>query len=173
MSLEKLTAAIRDVPDFPKAGIVFKDITPILADAALFRAAVDLMTERHLGKAITKVAAIEARGFIFGTGVARELNAGFVPIRKKGKLPYKTIEASYDLEYGSATLAMHVDAVTEGDRVLLIDDLLATGGTAAACVGMIEQLGGTLHAADFLIELDFLKGRDKLAGYDVHSYIHC
>ncbi len=173
MSLDKLTAAIRDVPDFPKEGIVFKDITPILSDPALFRAAVDLMTERHRGAGVIKVAAIEARGFIFGTGVARELDAGFIPIRKQGKLPYKAIEASYDLEYGSATLAMHIDAVQKGDRVLLIDDLLATGGTAQACVGMIEELGGIVHAADFLIELDFLKGREKLAGYDVHTYIHC
>ena len=173
MSLEKLTAAIRDVPDFPKEGIVFKDITPVLSDPALFRAAVDLMTERHRGTGVNKVAAIEARGFIFGTGVARELDVGFVPIRKQGKLPFKTIEASYDLEYGSATLAMHVDAVKKGERVLLIDDLLATGGTAQACVGMIEELGGIVHAVDFLIELDFLNGREKLAGYDVQSYIHC
>ncbi len=173
MSLETLTAAIRDVPDFPKEGIIFKDITPVLADPDLFRATVDLMAERHRGKGVTKVAAIEARGFIFGAGVARELNAGFVPIRKIGKLPYQTIEASYDLEYGSATLAMHVDAVTKGERVLLIDDLLATGGTAQACVGMIKQLGAVVQAADFLIELDFLKGRDKLQGYDVHSHIHC
>jgi adenine phosphoribosyltransferase len=173
MSVEKLTAALRDVPDFPKQGIIFKDITPILADPALFRAAVDLMTERHRDKGVDKVAAIEARGFIFGSGVARELGAGFIPIRKQGKLPYKTIDASYDLEYGSATLAMHVDAVQHGERILLIDDLLATGGTAEACVRMIEQLGGLVHAVDFLIELDFLKGREKLKGYDVRSYIHC
>lgn len=173
MTSDTLTAAIRDIPDFPKEGIIFKDITPILADPDLFRAAVDLMAERHRGKGVTKVAAIEARGFIFGSGVARELNAGFIPIRKKGKLPYQTIEASYDLEYGSATLAMHVDAVAKGECVLLIDDLLATGGTAQACVGMIEQLGGVVHAADFLIELDFLKGRDKLQGYDVYAHIHC
>ncbi len=172
MSLEQLTAAIRDVPDFPKEGIVFKDITPILADPVLFRAAVDLMTERHRGRGVDKVAAVEARGFIFGTGVARELNAGFIPIRKAGKLPYETLEASYDLEYGSATLALHRDAIKEGERVLLIDDLLATGGTAQACVGMIEQLNGIVHAVDFLVELDFLKGREKLAGYDVRSYIH-
>ncbi len=173
MSVEKLTAAIRDVPDFPKEGIVFKDITPILLNPELFAIAIDLLAARHRGKGVDKVAAVEARGFIFGVGVARDLNAGFIPVRKAGKLPYQTIEASYELEYGSATLAMHTDAIEKGERVLLIDDLLATGGTAEACVGMIEQLGGVVHAVDFLVELDFLKGREKLAGYDVQSYIHC
>lgn len=172
MSLEQITAAIRDVPDFPKKGVLFKDITPILAEPELFRATIDLMSERHRDKGVDKVAAIEARGFIFGAGVARELNAGFIPIRKQGKLPYETVETSYDLEYGSATLAVHIDAVQADERVLLIDDLLATGGTAQACVGMIEQLGGIMHAIDFLIELDFLNGREKLPGYDVFSHIH-
>lgn len=173
MSCSALMQAIRDVPDFPKPGILFKDITPILASPDLLAQAIDLMAERHQGQGVTKVAAVESRGFIFGVGVARALHAGFVPIRKKGKLPYKTIEASYDLEYGSATLALHTDAVDDTDRVILIDDLLATGGTAKAALGLIEQLGATVQAADFLIELDFLKGRDQLEGYDVVAHLHC
>ena len=172
MSVDALTAAIRDVPDFPKPGILFKDITPILADARLLGQAVDLMAARHRGRTVDKVAAVEARGFIFGVAVARALDVGFVPIRKSGKLPYKTVEASYDLEYGSATLAVHEDAVGPDEHILLIDDLLATGGTAAAAIGLIEQLGGKVTAADFLIELDFLNGREKLGGYDVFSHIH-
>jgi adenine phosphoribosyltransferase len=171
MSLEAITAAIRDVPDFPKPGILFKDITPVLADPALLRATVELFAARHRNAGITKVAGIEARGFIFGTAVALELNAGFIPIRKQGKLPFTTIAASYDLEYGSATLEMHTDAVSAGERVLIIDDLLATGGTAKACAGLVEQCGGTVHAIDFLIELNFLNGRKQLAGYDVHAHL--
>lgn len=172
MELDVLTQAIRDVPDFPQEGIVFKDITPILADPVLLAESIELMASRHYGQSIDKVAAIEARGFIFGVGVARALNAGFIPIRKTGKLPHKIIEESYDLEYGSAILAMHEDAVTEGERILILDDLLATGGTAEASIKMIERLGGIVVAADFLIELDFLNGREKLAGYDVYSHIH-
>lgn len=171
MNVDRLKAALRDVPDFPQPGILFKDITPILSDPELFRMAIDLMAERHRERGIQKVAAVEARGFIFGVGVARELNAGFVPIRKKGKLPYKTIEASYDLEYGSATLAMHTDAIQPGEKVLLIDDLLATGGTAQAAVGMIRELGGEVVGADFLVELTFLHGRDKLSDLDICAHI--
>lgn len=167
--LDQLKAAIRDVPDFPKEGIIFKDITPILADPALFRAAINVFVERHMAKGIEKIAAVDARGFIFGGAVARELGLGFVPIRKKGKLPYETIEETYDLEYGSATVAVHVDAFEKGEKVLLIDDLLATGGTAAAAAKLIEAAGGQVAEIDFLIELSFLSGREKLGGYNVFS----
>lgn len=173
MSVEQLTEALRDVPDFPKPGILFKDITPILGDPVLFGVAIDLLAERHLGKSIDKVAAVEARGFILGVGVARLLGAGFVPVRKQGKLPYKTIEMSYELEYGQATLAMHTDAISADENVLIVDDLLATGGTAAATAGLVEQLGGLVVGLDFLIELDFLNGRAALPGYDIYSHIHC
>jgi adenine phosphoribosyltransferase len=170
-SASKLKAAVRDVPDFPKPGILFKDITPILADPELFRAAVDLFAERHRGKGIRKVAVIDARGFLFGSALAYQLGAGVVPIRKKGKLPFKTIEATYDLEYGSATLTVHVDAFAPGEPVLLVDDLLATGGTAAASASLIERAGGKVAEIDFLIELGFLKGRAKLTCYPVFAVI--
>ena len=171
MSVEKLKKAIRDVADFPKAGIVFKDITPILSDPALFRAAVDLFVERHSGEQIDKVAVIDARGFIFGGPVAERLDAGLVPIRKKGKLPFKTYEQTYDLEYGSATLAIHQDAFEKGEKVLVLDDLLATGGTAAASTKLVEKAGGEVVGVDFLVELAFLNGREKLAGYQVFAPI--
>ncbi len=171
MSLEKIQAAIRDVPDFPKKGILFKDITPVLADPVLFKSAVDLLAERHLKSRIDLVCAIEARGFLFGAGVAYRLGAGVVPVRKKGKLPYRTVEATYDLEYGTATLQMHEDGLWKGARVLLVDDLLATGGTAAATAGMIEKFGGQIVEIEFLIELGFLKGRGKLSKYNVHASI--
>ncbi|MEI6972186.1 MAG: adenine phosphoribosyltransferase [bacterium] len=171
MNVDSIRSAIRDVPDFPKKGIIFKDITPVLADPALFSQAIDIFVERHKGKGIGKVAAIDARGFIFGSAVAYKLGAGLVPIRKKGKLPYKTQEASYDLEYGSATIAVHVDAFKKDEKVLLIDDLLATGGTAAAAAKLIESAGGKLVEIDFLIELAFLNGRAKLAGHQVFSAI--
>jgi adenine phosphoribosyltransferase len=171
MSVERLKSAIRDVPDFPKQGIIFKDITPILSDPKLFRLAVETFANRHRGSRIDKVCVVEARGFIFGSAVAYELGAGLIPIRKKGKLPYQTNEASYDLEYGTATLQGHVDALEKGARVLLIDDLLATGGTAAASAGLIEDLGGEIVEIQFLIELAFLKGRDKLKKYNVFAPI--
>ena len=171
MKIENIKAAIRDIPDFPKPGIIFKDITPILADKDLFRAAVDIFVERHQAKPPAKVAAVDARGFIFGAAVAYRLGAGFVPIRKKGKLPYETHEATYDLEYGTATIAVHIDAFKKGERVLLVDDLLATGGTAAAAAALIEKAGGKLVEMDFLIELAFLNGRQKLAKYPVFSPI--
>ena len=171
MNIQDIKKAVRDVPDFPKPGIVFKDITPILADPALFSLTVDLFSARHRGKGIAKVAAIDARGFIFGGAVACKLGAGFVPIRKKGKLPYKTHEASYDLEYGSNTIAVHVDAFKKDEKVLLIDDLLATGGTAAAAAKLIRAAGGTVAEIDFLIELSFLKGREKLAGFPIYAAI--
>lgn len=171
MSIRKLKAAIRDVPDFPKPGILFKDITPILKDAALFKSVIDLFVKRHRGKGITKVAAIDARGFIFGAAVAYRLKAGVVPIRKKGKLPYTCHEESYDLEYGSATLAVHTDAFEPGENVLMIDDLLATGGTALASARLIERAGGKVAEIDFVIELGFLRGREKLAAYPVFAPI--
>lgn len=172
MNLDALTAAIRDVNDFPKPGIVFKDITPILADPDLLKMAIECLAAPYRQQGVTKVAAVEARGFIFGLGVARELQAGFIPVRKKGKLPGATLSADYALEYGTATLEMHTDAVQEGEQILLVDDLLATGGTAAAAAGLIEQAGGEVAAMAFLIELDFLHGRDKLSGYSVDAYIH-
>lgn len=171
MSIEDITAAIRDVPDFPKPGIMFKDITPVLTDPVVFKQAVDLFVNRHRDSNVDHIAAIEARGFIFGSAVAYELGVGIVPIRKKGKLPAKTVEATYDLEYGSATVEVHVDAVNKGERVVLIDDLLATGGTAAASAQLIEQLGAEVVEIDFLIELAFLNGREKLAGYDLYAPI--
>ncbi len=172
MTLDALTAAIRDVHDFPKPGIVFKDITPILADPQLLGTAIELLAAPYQGQGITKVAAVEARGFIFGLGVARELQTGFIPVRKQGKLPGTTLATDYALEYGTATLEIHADAVQPGEQVLLVDDLLATGGTAAAAAGLIEKAGGEVAAMAFLIELDFLHGREKLTGYEVDAYIH-
>ena len=171
MNAGKLKAAIRDVPDFPKPGIIFKDITPILADPKLFCGAIDILLARHKGKKVNKIAAIDARGFLLGGAMADRLGVGIVPIRKKGKLPYKTYEQSYDLEYGSATLAIHQDAFRKGEEVLLLDDLLATGGTAAASAKLIEQAGGRVVGIDFLVELTFLNGRNKLGGYDVFAPI--
>lgn len=171
MKIDALKAAIRDVHDFPIAGIVFKDITPILSDPQLFRAAVRLFETRLKTKGIGKVAAIEARGFVFGAALADRLKLGFVPIRKKGKLPYRTFEESYDLEYGSATLAIHQDAFAPGEPVVLIDDLLATGGTALASARLIEKAGGVVAEIDFLVELAFLNGRAKLGDYPVFAPI--
>jgi adenine phosphoribosyltransferase len=167
MSVDTLAAAIRDVPDFPKQGIVFKDITPVLGDPELFASAVDLLADRYADRGLDRIAAIEARGFILGAAMAYRLGVGLVPIRKKGKLPYDALEASYDLEYGTATVEIHTDAIRKGERVLLVDDLLATGGTAAASAGLIERLGGTIVEIVFLIELTFLKGREKLGGRPV------
>ena len=169
--VEVLKRAIRDVPDFPTPGILFKDITPILGDPDLFRRAVALFTERHRDRGIRRVAGIEARGFLFAGAVALELGAGVIPIRKQGKLPHETVALSYQLEYGEATLEIHVDAVDPGERVLLIDDLLATGGTAAASAALIEKLGGQVAEIDFLVELTFLRGREKLTSYEVFAPI--
>lgn len=170
-SIAKLRAAVRDVADFPKHGIIFKDITPILADGALFRTAIDLFRERCRGKKIDKVVCIDARGFLFGSAVAYELGIGLVPIRKKGKLPYKTERAAYTLEYGEAEMEMHVDSITPGERIVLIDDLLATGGTSASAVTLIKKVGGELVEAQFLIELEFLNGREKLKPDPVVSFL--
>jgi adenine phosphoribosyltransferase len=169
MNADKLKVAIRDVADFPKPGIIFKDITPILSDPKLFRLTIDILAQRHKEQKIDKIAAIDARGFLFAGALCLKLKAGLVPIRKKGKLPWKTFEKSYDLEYGSATLAIHQDAFKPGDRVVLLDDLLATGGTAAASVKLIEQAGGKVVGVDFVVELAFLNGRKKLGGYDVFA----
>ena len=170
--MRRLEAYIRNIPDFPEPGIQFKDITPLVKEPAMLRLAVNQLVYPFLGTNITAVAGMEARGFIFGSLAAWELGVGFVPLRKPGKLPYDVQSLSYDLEYGSATLEIHNDALKEGDRVLLIDDLIATGGTAAASCELIEKLGAEVAACAFVVELDFLKGRDKLAKYNIHSLIH-
>jgi adenine phosphoribosyltransferase len=163
-SIQTLANAVRDVPDFPKPGILFKDITPVLADPALLSATIDGMIAATGVTRVDKVIGIDARGFIFGSLIAAKLNAGFIPIRKKGKLPWKTLGTSYDLEYGSATIEIHQDAIRPGESVILADDLLATGGTAAAALDLIQQLGGNILGSVFFIELAFLNGREKLAG---------
>ena len=169
--LLRLHAAIRDVPDFPKPGIIFKDITPLLGDAELFRLSVDAFVEATRSLNVDKVVGIDARGFVFGAAVAYELRLGFVPIRKKGKLPYQCQSAAYALEYGEAVVEMHVDALHSGDKVVLIDDLLATGGTAAAAAKLIEQVGAELVEIQFLIELEFLEGRKNLPFDRVRSFL--
>jgi len=170
--MNKLKEKIRDIPDFPKPGIIFKDITPLVKDPVAVRLAVHHLLHPFLERDITAVAGMEARGFIFGALVAWELGLPFVPLRKPGKLPYDVQSVSYDLEYGSATLEAHSDAFETGDRVLLIDDLLATGGTAKASCELVEKLGATVEACAFVVELDFLKGREKLEAYEVHSLLH-
>jgi len=167
----EIKAAIRNVPDFPKPGIQFKDITPVLADARLFAGSIDLLTHDFAPGSVDAVIGIDARGFIFAAAAATKLQAGFVPVRKKGKLPYATIEQDYALEYGHATVAMHIDSLKPGARVLLIDDLLATGGTSAAAVALMEKLGATILGTSFLIELKFLNGREKLKNHPVHSIV--
>jgi adenine phosphoribosyltransferase len=162
---------IRDIPDFPKPGILFRDITPLLADKQAFSNAVKALAEPFADSAIDYVAAVEARGFIFGSAVAEALGAGFIPIRKKGKLPHKTTSVTYDLEYGTDTLQVHTDAVADGARVLMVDDLLATGGTMAAACGLIEKLNAEIAALAFLIELTPLAGRDKLANHNIYTVI--
>lgn len=170
-SLDILRNAIRDVPDFPKPGIVFKDITPVLSDPALFKLAIQHFVQRCAGKSVDKIAGIDARGFLFGATVAHELGIGFIPIRKKGKLPFTTISHSYALEYGEAEIEIHTDAVTPGERIVLIDDLLATGGTASASIRLLEKLGGHVIQAQFLIELAFLEGRAALQPTPVLSLV--
>jgi adenine phosphoribosyltransferase len=170
--MERLKEKIRDIPDFPKPGILFKDITPLVRDPATLRLAVHQLLQPFLGQHITAVAGMEARGFIFGSLVAWELGLGFVPLRKPGKLPYDVQTAAYNLEYGSAALEMHIDALGQGDKVLVIDDLLATGGTAKASCELIESLGALVVGCAFVVELDFLNGREKLSPYLVHSLLH-
>ncbi len=167
----ELSVAVRNIPDFPKPGIQFKDITPVLGDARLFAGAIELLTQSHVPGSIDAIVGIDARGFIFASAAALKLQSAFVPIRKKGKLPFLTHEASYDLEYGSSTVAIHIDAVKPGSKVLLVDDLLATGGTAGAAVALLQKIGAEILEATFLIELSFLNGRSKLDGVKVRSLI--
>jgi adenine phosphoribosyltransferase len=171
VSLETLTAAIRDIPDFPKPGIIFKDISPILQDGALFAEVIDIIGGRYENQQIDSIVVIDARGFIFGSALAYKLGCGISLVRKQGKLPWKTYSVSYDLEYGSAAVEIHIDAVSGGDRVLIVDDLLATGGTAKAGAALVEKIGARIIALEFVIELSFLKGRDQLDGYTVNSLI--
>jgi adenine phosphoribosyltransferase len=170
-ALNDIQNAIRSIPDFPKPGINFKDITPVLADARLFAGSIDLLTEGFEPGNVDYVVGIDARGFIFAAAAALKLHAGFVPVRKKGKLPYQTHEQDYALEYGTATVAMHVDALKPGSRVLLIDDLLATGGTAAAAAALVQKLGAQILQISFLIELSFLGGREKLKDVPIRSLV--
>lgn len=167
----ELKEYIRSIPDFPKKGILFRDITTLIGNRDSFRRVVDIFIERYKGKGIKKIVAAEARGFIIGAAVAYGLKAGFVPVRKKGKLPYKSIGASYQLEYGTDSLYMHQDAVKKGENVLIIDDLLATGGTAKAICELVEKLKGEIAEVAFMIELTDLKGREKLKGYNIFSLI--
>lgn len=171
MAKIKLKKYIRSIPDFPKPGILFRDITTLLQDKKAFKAAVDSLSSKYKSKKIDMVAAVEARGFILGGAIAHKLGAGFVPIRKKGKLPWKTNSVTYDLEYGTDTLEMHNDAIRIGDRVLIVDDLLATGGTAKAVTELVKQFNGKVIGIAFLIELTDLKGKGKLKGYPVYSLI--
>ena len=173
MEIAQIKDLIRDVPDFPEPGIVFKDITPVLAHTRTpSRRSPDLIVV-HFGRGtVDKVVGIEARGFIVAAPVAYHFNAGFVPIRKQGKLPWETASEEYELEYGSATLELHRDAIEQGERVLIVDDVLATGGTAHAAASLVERCGGDVRGIACVIELDFLNGRDKLADYELHTFIH-
>ena len=171
MSIETIKSAIRSIPDYPKEGILFRDITTLLQDAEVFSEVIDIMVERYKNNLPTKIVGIESRGFIFGMVLAYRLGIGFVPIRKKGKLPYKTFEASYDLEYGSAVIEIHQDALTSDDKVVIVDDLLATGGTAAAAISLVKEFEAEIVGFDFVIELLDLNGREKLQGYPVDTVI--
>src|SRR5438874_8904265 len=171
MNIADLRAKIRDIKDFPTEGILFKDITTLLKDGPAFRYVIDLLAGRYQQARVDIVVAVESRGFIFGGALAHELSAGFVPVRKLGKLPGKTIEVKYELEYGRDALAIHEDAIKPGQRVLAVDDQLATGGTMAATLRLVQQLGGEVVGVAFMIELAFLKGREKLKDYPLHSLI--
>ena len=171
LDLEWLKAGIRDIPDFPRPGILFRDITPLLKDAERFQAVVNAWTARYHGQQIAGIAAIEARGFIFGGALAHALGVGFIPVRKRGKLPHDTHEVAYDLEYGSDAVEMHRDALAAGDRIIIVDDVLATGGTSLATAKLIEQLHGTVAELTFLIELTALRGRERLHRLPVHALL--
>lgn len=166
-----LEKSIRNIPDFPKKGILFRDVTTLIQNREAFKKSVDLLAKKYKGKGFDKVVGVEARGFIFGAAVAHKIGAGFVPVRKKGKLPFKTISASYELEYGTDTLEMHQDAIRPGEKILIIDDLLATGGTVKAVTDLVKQLGGKIGAIAFVIELVDLKGKEKLKDYPVFSLV--
>ena len=166
-----LASKIRDIPDFPTPGILFKDIMPLVADPAAFRESIDRLAEWAGPRAPDIILGAEARGFIFGGALAYALGCGFVPARKPGKLPWKTVEATYALEYGNDTLQIHADAIAAGQRVIVLDDVLATGGTASAKIQLVEQLGGIVVGALFVVELTFLSGRERLSGYDSHALI--
>jgi adenine phosphoribosyltransferase len=172
LNSEQLKKLIRQVPDFPKPGILFYDITTLLKDKAGFATLIDLFSEHYIGRQIDLVLGMEARGFIFGPALAYRLNAGFVPVRKPGKLPAATARVEYELEYGSNVLEVHQDAIQKGQRVLIVDDLLATGGTAEATARLVKSLGGEIAGLAFVVELDFLKGREKLRAHDVFSLLH-
>jgi len=172
VDVEQIKGLIRDVPDFPEPGIVFKDITPVLADPIAFSTITDLMVVRFGRGNVDKVVGIEARGFIIASPVAYHFNAGFVPIRKQGKLPWEAVGEEYELEYGTATLALHVDGIVPGERVLIVDDVLATGGTARAAASLVEQVGGKVCGIATVIELDFLHGRDRLTEHELYTMIH-
>ncbi len=169
--MEELKKKIREIPDFPKAGILFYDVTTLLKDADGLRQAIDLMVDPYVGAGIDKVVGIESRGFILAPAMAVRLGAGFVLVRKPGKLPAKTIEVAYDLEYGQDRIEVHEDAIEAGERVLIVDDLMATGGTAAACVELVRRLEGNLVGAAFLVELEFLQGRSKVPGVEIFSLL--
>lgn len=169
---DSLKQLIREIPDFPKKGILFYDITTLLKDKSGFASLVDQLADHYAPKHVDVVLGIEARGFIFGPALAYKLGTGFVPVRKPGKLPAETVQFSYDLEYGSNTIEIHKDAIQPGQKVVIVDDLLATGGTAEAAAKLVKQLGGEVAGLAFVVELDFLNGRDKLAGYDVMSLLH-
>ena len=171
MNNSLLEKSIRNIPDFPKPGILFRDVTTLIQNKDALKKAVDLLSKKYKGKGFDKVVAVEARGFIFGSAVAYKIGAGFVPVRKKGKLPFKTISATYELEYGTDTLEIHKDAIKPGEKILIIDDLLATGGTVKAVTELVNQLGGSILSIGFVIELVDLKGRDKLKNYPVFSLI--
>ena len=166
-----LEKSIRNIPDFPKPGILFRDVTTLIKNKEAFKKSVDLLAKKYKGKGFDKVVGVEARGFIFGAAVAHKIGAGFVPVRKKGKLPYKTISTNYELEYGTDTLEIHQDAIISGEKVLIIDDLLATGGTVKAVIELVKQLGGKISGVGFVIELVDLHGKDKFKEYPVYSLV--
>ena len=170
--MKRLQACIRNIADFPKPGIQFKDITPLVKEPAMLKLAVHSLIHPFLGERLSAVAGMEARGFIFGSLAAWELGVGFIPLRKPGKLPYDVESLSYELEYGAAVMEAHIDALAPGDRVLLIDDLIATGGTAAASCALIEKLGAEIAGCAFVVELDALRGRERLSRYRVHALVH-